>query len=245
MTSFIDTKDGKRGRAGRALAFGLALGAFALGGPTVAQAGIFGLTNTGVDLGPNAVDEAWTIISGPSVPALAYPSAVYADATNGAFPIDGYWTQNTAISQWDTPFNPLQSNTDPSVNGSYVYQTQFTVTGTPSSENALSFNFAADNEVASISLNGTTFYTGTTDGSSQYWNFIPVTAYNLIQGGTNTLLFNVINYAQNGGNPSGLDVRFTNVSAVPEPSTWAMMLAGFAGLGLAGYRSRRPAVAFV
>ena len=23
---------------------------------------------------------------------------------------------------------------------------------------------------------------------------------------------------------------------VPEPSTWAMMLAGFAGLGLAGYR---------
>jgi hypothetical protein len=23
---------------------------------------------------------------------------------------------------------------------------------------------------------------------------------------------------------------------IPEPSTWAMMLAGFAGLGLAGYR---------
>jgi hypothetical protein len=26
--------------------------------------------------------------------------------------------------------------------------------------------------------------------------------------------------------------------AVPEPSTWAMMLAGFAGLGFAGYRRR-------
>ncbi len=26
---------------------------------------------------------------------------------------------------------------------------------------------------------------------------------------------------------------------VPEPSTWAMMLLGFAGLGYAGYRSRR------
>jgi hypothetical protein len=27
--------------------------------------------------------------------------------------------------------------------------------------------------------------------------------------------------------------------AVPEPSTWAMMLAGFAGLGFAGYRAAR------
>ncbi len=34
--------------------------------------------------------------------------------------------------------------------------------------------------------------------------------------------------------------------AVPEPSTWAMMLVGFAGLGFAGYRSarRQAAVAF-
>jgi PEP-CTERM motif len=31
-------------------------------------------------------------------------------------------------------------------------------------------------------------------------------------------------------------------TAVPEPSTWAMMLVGFAGLGYAGFRaSRRPA----
>ena len=29
--------------------------------------------------------------------------------------------------------------------------------------------------------------------------------------------------------------------AVPEPSTWAMMLIGFAGLGLAGWRHRRTA----
>jgi PEP-CTERM motif len=27
------------------------------------------------------------------------------------------------------------------------------------------------------------------------------------------------------------------VDAVPEPSTWAMMLAGFAALGYAGYRA--------
>jgi hypothetical protein len=29
------------------------------------------------------------------------------------------------------------------------------------------------------------------------------------------------------------------LSSVPEPSTWAMMLLGFAGLGFAGYRASR------
>ena len=31
-------------------------------------------------------------------------------------------------------------------------------------------------------------------------------------------------------------------STVPDPSTWAMMRAGFAGLGLAGYRRATAAV---
>jgi hypothetical protein len=30
--------------------------------------------------------------------------------------------------------------------------------------------------------------------------------------------------------------------SVPEPSTWAMMILGFAGLGFAGYRRTRKAV---
>jgi hypothetical protein len=32
------------------------------------------------------------------------------------------------------------------------------------------------------------------------------------------------------------------LSAVPEVSTWAMMLIGFAGLGFASYRSRQRAI---
>ena len=31
-------------------------------------------------------------------------------------------------------------------------------------------------------------------------------------------------------------------SAIPEPSTWALMALGFAGLGFAGWRSRRRSV---
>jgi hypothetical protein len=34
-------------------------------------------------------------------------------------------------------------------------------------------------------------------------------------------------------------VAFLTVSRVPEPSTWVMMLLGFAGLGFAGYRQRQ------
>lgn len=43
-------------------------------------------------------------------------------------------------------------------------------------------------------------------------------------------------------NNSGLVTGFTVVS-VPEPSTWAMMVLGFAGLGFAGYRGARRATA--
>ena len=40
---------------------------------------------------------------------------------------------------------------------------------------------------------------------------------------------------------SGANQNFTLDigTAVPEPSTWAMMLPGFAGLGFAGYRASR------
>jgi hypothetical protein len=36
-------------------------------------------------------------------------------------------------------------------------------------------------------------------------------------------------------------VAFLSVGSVPETSTWAMMLAGFAGLGFLGYRRNKAA----
>jgi hypothetical protein len=39
------------------------------------------------------------------------------------------------------------------------------------------------------------------------------------------------------------DTAINQIAGVPEPSTWAMMMLGFAGLGYAGYRRARVAEA--
>jgi hypothetical protein len=43
----------------------------------------------------------------------------------------------------------------------------------------------------------------------------------------------------------GVFLDAVSVAAVPEPATWALMLLGFGGIGLAMRRRRRPALAQV
>jgi hypothetical protein len=231
-----------RPRWGIATLIALSASAFS---SAMSRADVIGLYNTGVNLGAGQVDKAWSIVGGNSEPALYDPAPVYANSTNGVFPI-GYWVENSAISSWDTPSNPLKSDgIDTHADGQYAWRTQFTVTGRL--PNSLNFNFAADNEVAWISLNGTTIYSGPTDRSSQYRFWTPVTAAGL-QYGINTLDFHVVNYAQNGGNPTGLNVQFapviaafdaaSNLSQAPGPTPGAG-LAGLAALALGGLYLRR------
>jgi hypothetical protein len=59
----------------------------------------------------------------------------------------------------------------------------------------------------------------------------------------NQIYVDPYSYATSGGIPEDADefnfaLHFTLQSPVPEPSTWAMMALGFAGLALAGYRHR-------
>jgi hypothetical protein len=56
------------------------------------------------------------------------------------------------------------------------------------------------------------------------------------QGGGLQVIIPWFAYTEGGTVYSGF------VATVPEPSTWAMMLIGFAGLGFAGYRTRRARV---
>ena len=43
--------------------------------------------------------------------------------------------------------------------------------------------------------------------------------------------------------PGGFGVGTFTLTAVPEASTWALMLIGFAGLGIAGYRASQKRIA--
>jgi hypothetical protein len=64
-------------------------------------------------------------------------------------------------------------------------------------------------------------------------------------GGSFLLHVNDVSFS--GSPPVGETVLRQDISgyvqAVPEPGTWAMMLVGFAGIGVAMRRRRRPALA--
>jgi hypothetical protein len=49
-------------------------------------------------------------------------------------------------------------------------------------------------------------------------------------------------YGELTSNPSAFGVGHFTLTAAPEASTWAMMVIGFAGLGMAGYRASRKHV---
>ena len=96
---------------------------------------------------------------------------------------------------------------------------------------------------------GTTTGTGTDDLSEVLSNGVSLTLH---APGATSAMFNAIqslsvvkdqsDFAGSAGSAdSSILGNAFSVTAVPEPSTWAMLLVGFAGLGLAGYRQRRKA----
>jgi PEP-CTERM motif-containing protein len=154
--------------------------------------------------------------------ALAFTLAAVGGAhaaTELLFTIEG--TYPTVI--FELPANPTPSFVTP---GSYFYfnQTPATVGGT------------------AVTLYGLTFYN-------------QVDSYNIeyTVGGSDTFLYGGQQiYAGSEASPMFIPGSFTlngvnhvpdeetlTISEVPEPSTWAMMLIGFAGLVYAGFRSTR------
>jgi hypothetical protein len=146
----------------------------------------------------------------------------------------GPWIANTTTSKWITPLANQGASFDPVTKGTYTWSLSFNLAGFDASTASFSGKFAADNS-AVVLLNGHSI--GSANGFTSFSNFGAASGFN---SGLNTLDFVVTNVAQNGGNPTGLRVEFTasNVTPVPEPETYAMLLAG---LGLMGVISRRRA----
>ena len=91
------------------------------------------------------------------------------------------------------------------------------------------------------------------DGSSSFevvhtsdtgWDFFDVTG--LVDPTKTVVGIGIFGYCRSGcpgGDVTFLDdLTVLSVGGVPEPSTWAMLLIGFAGLGYAAYRKSRVAV---
>lgn len=182
--------------------------------------------STGADnAASGSVDAHWTITSSTGT-GPGGPATFVAGFTPGTFPFTE-WSTPIAGSQWITPTSNPADSFDPSIPGTYTFTETFQ--GTAGS--VIEGSFLSDNTVTSITLLSpmqTLAGGGSFTGSGTDFAFAPLT-----QTGSYTISFAVENFALDGGNPVGLDVA---VSAVPEASTWAMMVLGFLGLGFLGYR---------
>lgn len=182
--------------------------------------------DTGVGA-PGTLDPHWTITAAIGTAPAGSPTI---QAWPSVFPLlPGIWAAPLPGSQWITPTANPGDSFDPVANGFYTYTEAFL--GTAGS--VITGKYFSDNTVTTITLLSplqVAIGGGNFQAPASSFAFAP-----LPSNGLYTLNFTVENFAQNGGNPSGLDVA-VSVGSVPEASTWAMMILGFLGLGFLGYR---------
>jgi hypothetical protein len=212
------------------------------------------LHNTGVD----AVSTPLADTTGPDLHyKVSYGTAIGSYTTTSAsafavndntqFPMNAYWIQSDSQSAWISPFG--RNTTDASANGFYDYQTTFSLTGLVAGTAMISGQWAADNCGLDILINGhSTGQAMSCSGPSNYAPFGGWTSFAITSNftaGLNTIDFLVENYAQNGGNPTGLRVEMSGTASasssnppIPEPLTLALFGSGIAGLALLRRRKR-------
>jgi hypothetical protein len=203
------------------------------------------LNNTGLNPTLGGVDPYWTLAGTTS----SAPTGVhtYDSISNGTFPQPPY-IANSTTSGWATPLpaaSPYPYDGAGGPGATYTFQTTF-YTNTAALD-SFTGQYAADNEVVLIKLNGATLYSNTPNVNAteySYWTGFGAAPGVGFVNGLNTLQITVYNapYTADYGNPIGLDVQFlTQNIGVPEPAAWALMLAGVGFAGAALRRARRQA----
>lgn len=202
----------------------IAVGVALLAQTPLAAATIPGLFNTGTDpsnialVGGNGLtDPHYTILSSTSPGFAGQQARTY---------FNGAYVANDANSRWVS----LSASGSPGSNTT-VYRLTFDLTGLNAATASLSGRAGSDN-AGFVTLNGT--------GSQSINGFGVLRSFSFASGfvaGVNTLDFSVTDF----GAPTALRVDdlagTADVAAVvPEPTSWAMMIAGF---GLVGAASRR------
>lgn len=202
--------------------------------PAAHAVSIPGLVNTGAGLLADQTDTHYSFSRLAGTGPASGQGVVAADA---GFPFP-FWIPNTATSKWLALTSNQAATYDASTNGVYLWTLQFDLTGFDAASASFSARWAADNN-ATVRLNGNVIsslpVTSTTGHTA--WTAIDTVTSGFVAG-LNTLSFEVVNVANGGQNPTGLRVEFlaSNVSAVPEPGSVALLLAG---LGVVALRSRQ------
>jgi hypothetical protein len=215
-----------------------ALAASSLAG-TAAHADAITLFNTGVDATGTPLadgtsgDTHYSLIAAP----LGSTTALRVRTSAGGFPVPPYFGDDS-LSAWIGP------NNDPQVDGPvglYDYQTTFSLAGFNPATAFISGGWSSDNDGVRILINGVDSGNPATSFTQFSAGFAAFSITSGFNSGMNTIDF-IVN---NGGGPTALRVEMTgaaDLAGVPEPATWAMMLAGFGGVG-ALMRSRRRVAA--
>ncbi len=199
----------------------------------LSQAAVTGLFNTGVDdagvvLANGTADSHYTLIDPTGLTA-------YAITKHSA------WVAPGSSAMWIGP----TASTITDAAGWYVYELNFDITDTDPSDVSISGKWATDNS-GKILLNGFEVTSmGTTN--SAFVGFGNLVDFAIISGfaaGQNTLRFEVYNYPQQTGNPTGLLVTDLGATVVPAPGATVVpapgaILLGAMGTSLVGWLRRR------
>jgi hypothetical protein len=199
----------------------------------------------------NAATVTWDFISAPNPTGLIASNPQVETSTSGGFTITatGYSAIGGALTQLygktgGGDENGLGIHSDPTTNNE-IWGTTFIQLDVLSAINA--------------GLTGFNFSMGSTTGNEAWKVFGTNTAGGASLSALNTGLNDEGNHTLAGGfryydffydssfnGTGGQNVllhQFGAVSAVPEPSTWAMMILGFAGIGFMAYRRKsKPAL---
>ena len=206
--------------------------------------------NAGVgQINGNTSVSSWTVTPAGAANSYAFVFSNSTDTTSGS-------PQNSA---W--PYTPviLDSATAPTTAGSYFIGIDPAYRGGTISQNitgltagatyAVTFSYEATQQSLPNPGATTAGFTVGFGAASQATPTLNVAAGSASGWKTATMIFtasgtsDLLSFAATGG-PSVAVPPFAlldnvSVTAAPEASTWAMMMLGFAGLGLAGYRSRK------
>jgi hypothetical protein len=203
--------------------------ALAAASMSAAHADINGLYNTGIGAS-GSQDSHYSLLAASSDTPI---SNILPYITDSSYPV-GTWVPNSGDSKWITPTSNQAQSFDASADGIYTYTLTFNLSGYNPATAWFSGRLASDNTVQ-VLLNSHNI-----GSANSYGNWTTFGASSGFTSGLNTLQFVVTNEALSGGNPTGLRVEFreSNVTAVPEAETYAMLLSGLALMGVVARRRR-------